>query len=68
MPGSFRRPQHNEFVAVALNDLGEFIAIVWRHVARTAAWTIVVAHARPFILPLVVATGTCVVIAKPSHW
>lgn len=68
MPGSFRRPQHNEFIAVAFNDLGEFIAIVWRHMAGTAAWTIVVAHARPLILPLVVATSTGVVIAVPSHW
>ena len=34
---------------------------------RTAIGTIVVAHARPFVGPFVVATGAPVVVAKPSQ-
>ena len=63
----FRRPQHNELIAVRLDNFGQFIAIHWRHMPGVAFRTVIVAHSGPFILPFMAAAPAFVVIAIPSH-
>jgi hypothetical protein len=65
--GVVGRSKHNEVAFLLLYDLGEIVAVVWRHVTRTAMWAVVVAHAGPFIGPPTAAASTFVVVAEPGH-
>jgi len=67
MLGAVGRSKHDEFVLLLLYDLGQIIAVIWRHVARAANRAVIVTHAGPLILPLVVTVLTPIMIVEPSH-
>src|ERR1700712_686327 len=63
----FRRPQHDVFLALFLNQRREFFALVRSHMARTAMRALVVAYARPFVGPATFATRAFVKFPIPGH-
>ena len=67
MLGCFRRPQHHVLAASFFNHMGQVVTVSGRHVPRAAMRTIVVAHARPLVSPIVAAVFACVVVEEPCH-
>lgn len=65
--GGVRRPEHDELLAVLLDQRGERLAVERRHVPRAAMRAIVVARRRPLIDPDALTARAFVKVEKPGH-
>src|SRR5258708_39003405 len=64
--GRIRRTNSDKLAAVALDNLGQVLAIEWRHMPCATVRAIVVARGGPLVEPYAPATGASVKIQKPG--